>query len=214
MNRTPVMTSRNWKTWHSWGLPRILSGILFLSPLALLGCVPNEDLGDEWATPEPGESRISFQAADEASSQMRFFRHQLTDYSRTIEIRTWSTADLEIGRAEVVYHYLAPRRYFRTAMDLEDAIARISDFEGFNLERGEMINASEVIGVLASRLLYLDQIVTCIVFVRYWGNVGSVPPNGGTQYLYGYYCVDPGEELTVASAKDILGTLDVRSGSL
>jgi hypothetical protein len=176
----------------------------------LIGCATDDYTDDDWTAITQSESLITFRAADSASDDAARYKLQTNDYSRTIEIVYWSAASSEVSRAEVVYSYLAPHSYFRSGIDLDQAISRLSDFEGFDIERGEVITDGGTHGVVASQLLYLDQIVTCVVFTRFWGNAGFAPPNGGTQYFYGYYCVDPGEDFTVADAKAVLATLEVR----
>ena len=205
LHGSPRTAPQNWTLAHL----RILCTALWLSPLALTGCATDTNKDVKSVPLTECESRIVFPAANANADERNFYKFQTSSNSGTVEVGSWTSSTSEIDRAKVYYLHLAPRTHFRTPLDLDDAISTIPDFEGYHLERGEIITASGDRGVVASQLLYLDDIVTCVAFTRYWGIVGGAAPDGGTQTFFGYYCVDPGEDFTVATARDVLSTLEV-----
>ena len=180
-----------------------------LAMLALAGCA-SEYPEPPWQPAPPQASRIVFDAPQLAGTTRETMWRPAPGYYA--ELTYWYRDRSAPPVAQITRRSLAPNRYFLTLPELTDLVREFGD----NTQRpvalgptGRGVNGLGSVEHLVFQIGGND----CIAFREVAGRAVAQPniyvPTGNT-LLLGYYCAEPGVQLTPAERVGILQALDLK----
>jgi hypothetical protein len=182
-----------------------------LAVLTLAGCA-SEYPYPPWQPAPPQAGRIVFDAPGLAGTTRETVWRQAPGYYADEELTYWYRDRSAPPVAQITRRSLAPNRYFLTLPELRDLATEF----GASTQRpvalgptGRSVNGLGSVEHLVFRIGGND----CIAFREVAGRAVAQPniyvPTGNT-LLLGYYCAEPGVQLTPAEHADILQALDLK----
>jgi len=179
--------------------------------LAAAGCAA-EYPQPPWQPAPPQASRIVFDAPGLAGATRETFRRPASGYYGDEELSYWYRDRSAPPVAQIMRRSLAPNRYFLTLPELKDLANEFGAFTQRPVALGPEGRSVNGLGAV-EHLVFQIGANDCIAFRAVAGRAVAQPniyvPTGNT-LLLGYYCADPGVQLTPAERAGVLQALDLK----
>lgn len=186
---------------------RIAAG---LAVLALVGCA--SEYPANWRPAPAQASRIVFDAPGLAGTARETLWRQSPGYYADEELAYWYRDKSAPPVAQITRRSLAPNRYFVTLPELKDLVREFGDHTQRPVTLGPAGRSVNGLGSV-EHLTFQIGGNDCIAFREVAGRAVAQPniyvPTGNT-LLLGYYCAEPGVQLTPAERAGILQALDLK----
>jgi len=180
-----------------------------LAVLALAGCTQEYPA---WQPAPPQVSRIVFDAPGLAGTTRETVWRQAPGYYADDELTYWYRARSAPPVAQITRRSLAPNLSFLTLPELKDLATEFGAYTQRPVALGPTGRSVNGLGSV-EHLVFQIGGNDCIAFREVAGRAVAQPniyvPTGNT-LLLGYYCAEPGVQLTPAERVGILQALDLK----
>ena len=176
-----------------------------------LGCA--EGPGREWTSLDEADTSLIFTAPGLDATAKRFMRSNAVDYSDSWETGVWASPVSIIPKAQMMLQKLSPGYVYTSDMDIEQYIKSLPFTKNKNPSIGTKQSGHTGIGEIIYRSFSFDNL-ECIAFGQNFGNlaVDDLVRSDlmGSNILSGYYCGDPGQELSPDAIGRAINSIGVK----
>lgn len=170
-----------------------------------------KDLGTKWNTLSAESSPIALLAPGLGGGIERYFGSQAPNRTIWQYIGFWVGPNGDYPRAEMIYAVLTSGYGWRRELDLKDEIGTMKFFADKSPTFETEQRARNSVGKVTYRQFGFDDI-DCVTFSQYFGYSSDTRSQLGDRFIFGYYCAEPGKELTPQTVAAVLDGIRASGG--